>query len=107
MTDTVTDADVETHDDDHAHPSDWAYVKVALVLAVLTALEVAFESTVDNHSFLIWSLMIMMVVKFWIVAAYFMHLKYDSKMFTQLFVAGIVLACGVYIAMLAAFQFWA
>ena len=44
----TTEAAVETHDeahDDH-HPSDWEYIKVAIILAVVTAAEVAtyFES---------------------------------------------------------------
>ena len=39
----TTEAAVETADeahDDH-HPSDWEYIKVAIILAVVTAAEVA------------------------------------------------------------------
>ncbi len=36
-----------------------------------------------------------------------MHLKFDQPLFTRFFVGGIVLAVGVYVATLAAFEFWA
>ena len=96
----------------HDHPSDWAYVKVALFLAVITGIEVAtyFESALpifENNSVTIASLMFMMVVKFYLVAMYFMHLKTDKPLFTKMFVGGLLLATGVYIIALAAFEFWA
>ncbi len=96
------------HGEAHGHPSDWAYVKIALVLAALTALEVFtyFESVVDWGAALVPSLIFMMIVKFYLVATWFMHLRFDSKLFGRLFVAGLVLAVGVYVATLAAFEFW-
>jgi hypothetical protein len=38
------------------------------------------------------------------VAAYFMHLKYDTPWFRYLFIAGMVLAMGVYGIFLFAFD---
>lgn len=99
--------DTDAHDDAHDHPGDRKYVEIAIILAVLTALEVAtyfFEEELGDA--LIPILMVMMVVKFFLVAAWFMHLKFDSRLFSRLFVAGLVLASAVYIAMLAAFEFW-
>ncbi|MDE0066194.1 MAG: cytochrome C oxidase subunit IV family protein [Acidimicrobiaceae bacterium] len=94
---------------EHEHPSDWAYVKIALILAVITAVEVFtyFETVLDWGSFLIPSLLIMMVIKFWLVATWFMHLKFDNPIFSKMFVGGLLLAVGVYVAALAAFEFWA
>ena len=94
---------------EHEHPSDWAYVKIALILAAITAVEVFtyFESVYNWGSFLIPSLLIMMVVKFWLVATWFMHLKFDNPIFSKMFVGGLLLAVGVYVAALAAFEFWA
>ena len=40
-----------------------------------------------------------MVVKFQIVCSYFMHLKFDSKVFSYLFVTGLILAMAVFAAM--------
>ncbi len=115
-TDTVPETSAESDDEhaddehsEHDHPSDWAYVKIALILGVITAVEVFtyFESVFDWGSFLIPSLLIMMVVKFWLVATWFMHLKFDNPIFSKMFVGGLLLAVGVYVAALTAFEFWA
>jgi cytochrome c oxidase subunit 4 len=100
---TTDDHDVDTHD----HPGDRKYVEIAIILAVLTALEVAtyfFEEELGRS--LVPILMVLMVVKFFLVAAWFMHLKFDSRLFTRMFVAGLVLATAVYIVMLLVFQIW-
>ena len=90
------------------HPSDWAYVKIALVLAAVTALEVFtyFETVLDWGAALVPSLMVMMVVKFYLVATWFMHLRFDSKLFAKMFTIGLILAVGVYMITLTAFEFW-
>ena len=48
----------------------------------------------------------MMVAKFFIVVSYFMHLKFDHKLFSWAFYAGLFLAIGVYIGALATFHFF-
>ena len=102
------DEAAEHHEEGHAHPSDWAYVKIAVVLALITALEVFtyFESVVDWGVALVPSLIFMMVVKFYLVATWFMHLRFDSKLFGRMFTAGLVLAVGVYLVTLTVFEFW-
>ena len=103
-TSETTTEDHEDHED-HEHPSDQKYMQIALLLAVITAAEVA-TYFVHIGPALIPTLMVMMVVKFFIVAAWFMHLRFDSKMFTRFFVAGIVLAVSVYFIFLTVFEFW-
>lgn len=105
---TETGAGTPEVDDDHTHPSDLAYVKIAAVLGLITLLEVStyFSSVVDWGDALIPSLIFMMVVKFYLVITWFMHLKFDNPLFTQLFVGGLILAVVVYVATLAAFEFW-
>jgi cytochrome c oxidase subunit 4 len=91
----------------HAHPSDRSYVGIALILAAITAAEVAsFYVEETLGAWLVPALLVMMVVKFAMVAGWFMHLRFDSNLFTRLFVSGIVLAVGVYIATLAMFEFF-
>lgn len=110
MSDTATAETASAeHGDDHAHPSDWAYVKIAAVLAVVTALEVStyFESVVDWGRALVPALLVMMAFKFYLVATWFMHLKFDSKLFARMFQGGLILAVAVYVATLAAFEFFA
>jgi len=91
----------------HAHPSDRSYVGIALILALITAAEVGtFYLEDELGSILIPALLVMMVVKFAMVAGWFMHLRFDSNLFTRMFVSGVLLAVGVYLAMLATFQFF-
>jgi cytochrome c oxidase subunit 4 len=101
-----TTAHEETvHGAGHAHPGDGKYVQIAIILAVITAAEVA-TYYVDLGAGLVPILMVMMVVKFAIVAGFFMHLKFDTPLFRRLFVAGIVLAVAVYLAFLASMQYF-
>ena len=95
------------HDDGGVHQgySDMQYVVVALILAVITAVDVAI-SYIDIGPFFLPLLLILMAVKFIVVIRLFMHLKFDSKLFSWMFFAGLFLAVGVYVAMLAAFHFF-
>ena len=82
----------------HSHPGPRQYVLIAVVLVILTAVEVAtsyLEGTV-NSNLLIVALGIMAAVKFFLVAAWYMHMKQDSSVFRRLFVSGIILASIVY-----------
>jgi len=86
--------------------NDLVYIKVAAILAVLTGLEVAVSYSGWLGTAAIWLLLIMMVIKFFTVVLYFMHVKYDAKIFGRLFYTGLFLAVGVYVAALATFQFF-
>src|SRR5215212_2264063 len=81
----------------HEHPSDWKYIQIAIILGVLTAAEVA-TYYVDLGSIMIPLLIAIMIVKFTLVVMWFMHLRFDSPMFTRTFVGGLVLAVAVYCA---------
>jgi len=86
------------------HPSDGHYVKIAVALAVITALEVAWSYMGLPTVLEVGGLLLMMAIKFFVVAAQFMHLKFDSKVLTRLFYAGLFLAVGVYLAALFTFR---
>ena len=81
------------------------YIVIALILAAITVLEVS-TYYVDFGPLFLPSLLIMMVIKFVMVVSYFMHLKFDNKIFSWLFYAGLFLAIGVYVTALATFQFF-
>ena len=85
--------------------SDAGYIRIAIILAAITALEVS-TYYVDFGVLFLPALLIMMVIKFVMVVSYFMHLKFDNKIFSFLFYAGLVLAVGVYAAFLATFKFF-
>jgi cytochrome c oxidase subunit 4 len=88
--------------DAHTHPTEKQYVVVALVLAAITALEVGlYYITSLPDRVLVAMLGVLAFVKFVGVALYFMHLKFDSRVFRRFFVAGLVLAFIVFGAALA------
>jgi cytochrome c oxidase subunit IV len=114
---TSTDAE-HTHTDsvpagnapgsEHEHPSDLVYVKVAAFLAVLTAMEVSTYFIFDEPwtAVNVVALLTMMVIKFGTVAAFFMHLRFDSPLFRRVFIAGLILAVVVYIIVFLTFEFF-
>jgi cytochrome c oxidase subunit IV len=112
-TEELTDAPEARNDPDphghhadggvHAGYSDMQYVVVALILAAITAVEVAI-SYIDIGPVFLPALLLLMAVKFTMVVRLFMHLKFDSKLFSWMFFSGLFLAVGVYIVMLAAFH---
>ena len=100
-------ANEPVHVHEHEHPSDMKYVKIALLLAGITALEVGTYFLEDaSTTMLLLLLMPMMVIKFVIVASYFMHLKYDNKIFRRVFTFGLLLAIAVFGIALTTFEFW-
>ncbi|MGH9036105.1 MAG: cytochrome C oxidase subunit IV family protein [Acidimicrobiia bacterium] len=78
------------------HPGPRQYIGVAAILAVLTAVEVGLYYTDLAGLALVSILLGLAAVKFGMVAAYFMHLKFDGRLLRRLFGTGIVLAGGVY-----------
>jgi cytochrome c oxidase subunit 4 len=118
MTTTETEAHpTETADVEHAahekhHPSDGDYIKVAIILAVITAAEVATYFWKDifgsepSTAALVLTLFPMMIAKFLIVIGWFMHLRFDNPIYRRLFLFGLLLAIAVFVATLTAFEFW-
>lgn len=85
------------------HPSPRKYVNVAIILALVTAVEVAIYYVSALEDVLVPILLVLAVVKFVMVGLYFMHLKFDSHTFRRFFVTGIVLALFVFGVVMALF----
>ena len=93
----ATEHAVEHAPGEHAHPGPGEYIRIAVILAVVTAIEVgAYYLSALSHQALAAILLVMMVVKFSLVVLWFMHLRFDSRLFRRLFVTGIILALAVY-----------
>jgi cytochrome c oxidase subunit 4 len=110
-TDTETHAPgahdaADAHEGGHDHPSDLKYIKIAAILAALTLIEVLTYTFDITGGTLVAILFPLMFIKFAIVAGYFMHLKFDSKLFTTMFVSGLAFAVVIYCVMLTVFEFW-
>src|SRR6266508_3509616 len=80
-------AGLPVHHGEKIHPSDWLYIKVALILGLLTAAEVSV-SYMDIGKAFLPILLTLMVIKFVMVVLFFMHLKYDHAIFGTLFWCG-------------------
>ncbi len=91
--------------DHHAHPTPSQYWKIAVVLAVLTAVEVAMfyiDEANDLGALNAIILLALAVLKFVIVVGYYMHLKYEKSTLSRFFTAGFILAAALYAVVLAA-----
>jgi hypothetical protein len=90
---------------------DKVYVLTALFLGAVTVVEVLTYAAPDfflwpNNDMKIFVLLLLMAVKFFTVAYIFMHLRFDKKILTYFFYAGLTLAVLVYIAVLSMFRIW-
>src|SRR3712207_4983100 len=78
----------------HEHPTFSTYWKVALILTVITVVEVwvyYIPAFVASRLF-VPSLLIMSAAKFAIVVMFYMHLKYDHRLFRVLFTGPLIVA---------------
>lgn len=89
---------------EHSHPSPARYVFIGVVLTVLTMIEVGIYYVEGLGRGLPLILIALSAVKFFIVVAFFMHLKFDSKLFAWLFAAGMAVATSVMLALLGLFD---
>ena len=89
---------------DSSHPSPSRYVAIAGILAVITAIEVWIVYQDYLNDVMIPLLILLSIGKFALVVMYFMHLKFDSKLFSILFVGGLLLTIGVLTALFALFN---
>jgi cytochrome c oxidase subunit IV len=89
----------------HEHPSWKQYKWVALILTLITVVEVwvyYIPSFVASRAF-VPALLIMSAVKFAIVVLYYMHLKYDHRLFRALFTGPLIIAVATIVGLLFLF----
>ncbi|MEX2228998.1 MAG: cytochrome C oxidase subunit IV family protein [Dehalococcoidia bacterium] len=78
------------------------YVMIGVILTIITAIEL-WVSYSGLDAIIIPVLLVLSAVKFAVVVAFFMHLRFDSKMLTRLFVFGLALASAILVALTALF----
>lgn len=86
---------------EEAHASNRTYVQIALILAGITFVEVVIYYVPTVRPLLIPALIILSLAKFVMVVSFFMHLKYDHRLYRFMFAAGMAVTLGVYLAFLA------
>jgi caa(3)-type oxidase subunit IV len=91
------------HEDEHAHPQPAEYAKIAVILTIVTALEVALyyqgEHTLGQAA-TTTAILLLSTLKFAMVVMWYMHLKFDPKLFSYFLVGGLALAGAVLVALL-------
>src|ERR1700710_2231283 len=101
-----TSAETEVHamGEMHEHPTWKEYKWVALILTLITVVEVwIYYTPFKDSPFFVPALLIMAAVKFVIVVMFYMHLKYDHKLFKALFTGPLIIAISTLLALMAVF----
>ena len=94
------------HEHEDHHPTWSTYWKVALILTIITAVEVSayYIPAWETSWVYVPSMLIMSAIKFGVVAMYYMHLKYDHKLFRSLFTGPLMIAILTLIGLLFLFS---
>jgi cytochrome c oxidase subunit 4 len=88
----------------HGHPGWKTYTLVAVVLAIITAAEVAVFYIPALQPALVPILLALSAGKFALVVMFYMHLKFDSRIFSGVFLAPFSLALVVIIGLILLFK---
>jgi cytochrome c oxidase subunit 4 len=77
----------EIQHDQHTHPGNKVYIVIGVILTVLTALEIGIYYVEDQLGAVAApAILILSAAKFILVVLFYMHLKYDSRVFTGIFI---------------------
>ena len=82
-------------------PTPAEYVNIGLLLAAITAVEVAVYYVDALAGLLVPVLIVLSLSKFLLVVLWFMHLRFDNRLFSTFFTGGLLLALAVFIVVLA------
>jgi len=85
---------------ERGHASVRTYITVAVILAIVTALEFGVIYIRQLTPILVPLLLVMSAAKFALVALFFMHLRYDARTLSTLFVGPLVIAAALGISLI-------
>ena len=101
---TNPEIDIHAMGEMHEHPTWKEYKWVALILTVITVIEVwVYYTPFSQSSLFVPALLVMSAVKFAIVVLFYMHLKYDHKLFKALFTGPLLIAMATLVSLLFLF----
>jgi cytochrome c oxidase subunit IV len=102
---TNPEIDIHAMGEIHEHPTWKEYKWVALILTLITVVEVwVYYTPFSKSPLFVPVLLIMSAVKFGIVVLFYMHLKYDHKLFKALFTGPLIIAMATLISLLFLFK---
>jgi cytochrome c oxidase subunit 4 len=103
---THTNADIDVHamGEMHEHPTWREYKWVAIILTILTIFEVwIYYTPIKGTALFVPLLLVLSAVKFAIVVMFYMHLKYDHRLFRGLFSGPLTIAIATIVSLLFLF----
>ena len=100
----VAEAATHTHEAHGGHASPGFYWAIGGILTVITAVEVAIFYVPALAGILVPLLLALSAAKFILVVMFFMHLRFDSRVFSGLFLSGMVLATFMTVALIVLFH---
>lgn len=95
-------------DEHHVPMDDRSYIRIAIILAVVTGIEVAVSFLPGDGLIGILKIAVLLVlsaIKAVLILMYFMHLKFDSRWFSSLFIGGTAIATLLVLTFLALFSY--
>jgi len=90
---------------EHSHPRPAFYVLVATILTVITAIEVAVFYIPALDPVLVPVLLTLSTIKLTMVVMFYMHLRFDSRVFSGVFIAPLTLAVLVVISLIVLMRY--
>ena len=96
--------DTHRHPSERPHPSPAFYLVVGAILIGVTGIEVAAFYLDVRGSVLVPIFIILSLLKFAMVVLFYMHVRYDHRLFGSFFVVGLMLALGVALGFIALFD---
>ena len=91
---------------EHPHPGAKEYLGIAVLLTVITAVEVAAFYIPAMKPMLVPTLLTLSALKFSLVAMFYMHLKFDARLFSWLFVVPMIVIAVIILMLLRLFGHW-
>jgi cytochrome c oxidase subunit IV len=91
------------HPAEEHHPQAPTYIVVAIILTILTAFEIGVFYAPFLQVILVPLLIILAILKFILVAAFYMHLHFDSRVFSALFIFPLGLAALIVLSLMLLF----
>jgi cytochrome c oxidase subunit IV len=98
-------AQAHVHEPEFHHPGAAVYVTVAVILAVLTAMEVTVFYISAMRPVMVPLLLILSAAKFALVVMFYMHLKYDSWLLSSVLIFPLMIAAFLLFALMFLFAY--
>lgn len=101
--------ELAAHAGEKPHPQARQYMVIAATLTIITVVEVAifYIQPIKESFAFVPTLLTLSAVKFALVVMFYMHLKFDPRLFSALFVAPLLIAAGIIVALLFLFGHFA